>query len=117
MKYKERNNHHEVDKAVLKQINQVIVEALGEDRANEVWFNGTRAEGCSIIVEGSVWSYQIEALMAAFNRVSGLFEKELGEWRVRKAAPNFIANQEVPEHVRNDCYEVRMIFKNYYTRV
>ena len=86
MKYKERNNHHEVDKAVLKQINQVIVEALGEDRANEVWFNGTRAEGCSIIVEGSVWSYQIEALMAAFNRVSGLFEKELGEWRVRKAA-------------------------------
>ena len=104
-------------KESLEQINQVFARVFGKDLAKEIWFNGHRAEGCSLIIVDSVWSYQMAALMAALNEVPGLFELPFGEWRVRKATPNYIVNQNVPRDVRDNCYEVRLIFKDFYHRM
>lgn len=97
----------------LAQINQAFIKVFGKDLAKEVWFNGRRAEGCSLIIVDSVWSYQMDALMKALNEVPGLFELPFGEWRVRKARLNYIVNQNVPRDVRDNCYEVRLIFKDF----
>lgn len=100
----------------MRQILQIFEKIFGEG-ANEVFFNGKRAEGCSVIIVGSVWSYQMEALIEAINEeMPDKFEKKLREWRVRKATPDTIVNKEVPEDVRDDCYEVRLIFEGYYRR-
>lgn len=101
----------------LNKISQVLARALGEDRAKEVWFNGTRAEGCSIIVADGVWCDEIDSLMSCLNVTPGLFDKTFDNWRVKKAMPHHIVNPNVPEDVRDNCYEVRLIFKDFYHRV
>lgn len=99
-----------------RKIEQVI-EKVFCDNANQVFFNGLRAEGCSIIVAESVWSHQIEKLKDVLNaEMSDELQRPLGEWRVRKAISNTMVNKEVPEEVRNDCYEVRLIYKGWYRR-
>lgn len=98
----------------MKQVIEVIKRVFGEN-AGDVFFNGTRAEGCSFIFVGDVWSHQVDKLIQALNEVGGdLLERDLGEWRVRKGNQNNIVNNEVPADARKDCYEVRLIYKNYY---
>lgn len=100
----------------MEQILQIFKKVFGEN-ANEVFFNGTRAEGCSLIFVGDVWSYQVEKLINVLNQtMSDKFGRYFGEWRVRKATQGTIVNKEVPKDVLNDCYEVRLIFMNYYRR-
>lgn len=98
-----------------ERILQTITKVFGENAEN-VYFNGFRAEGCSVIIVGSVWSYQIEKLIQVLNEDMGdKFEHLLGEWRVRKASQSTIVNKAVPEDVRDDCYEVRLIFNGFYS--
>lgn len=99
-----------------KRMEQVIEKVFGEN-ANQVFLNGLRAEGCSIIVADSVWSHQIEKLIEVLNAEMGdELVRPLDEWRAKKATSNTIVNKEIPEEVRNDCYEVRLIYKGFYRR-
>lgn len=97
-----------------QRILKVFEKVFGEN-ANEVFFNGFRAEGCSIIIIGEVWSYMVEKLIEVINEdLADKFDSPLAEWRVRKGTPLTIVNKEVPEDLRDDCYEVRLICKGHY---
>ena len=98
----------------MEQVIEIIKKVFGEN-AGDVFFNGTRAEGCSFIFVGDVWSHQVDKLIHALNEdAGGLLERNLGEWRVRKGNQNNIVNKEFPADARENCYEVRLIYKNYY---
>ena len=96
-----------------ERILQVFNQVFGET-AIDVFFNGWRAEGLSVLITNSVWSYQIEELVQALNQALPELEYPLDEWRVRKATANAIVNKEVPEEDKDDCYEVRLIYKGTY---
>lgn len=99
-----------------ERIKKVLRKVFG-NTAKVVYFNGFRAEGFSIIVAESVWSHRMEKLIKVYNEDIGDEKgRPLGEWRVRKAKLPYIVNKHVPKDVRNDCYEVRLIFKNWYKR-
>ena len=96
-----------------ERILQVFNQVFGETGI-DVFFNGWRAEGCSVIVTDSVWSHQIEKLIQALNLALPELKYPLDEWRVRKATANAIVSKEVPEDIKDDCYEVRLIYKGTY---
>jgi hypothetical protein len=110
---------------------KIFVDLFGE-RANEYYFNGDRSEGYSIIIVGHVYSREIEQIMNALNvrraaiynrpefiakhlhlKLGEFYEKPVREWRVRKADDATIVNLAVPEDVKDDCYEVRLIRREF----
>lgn len=99
----------------MKQRILKVFETVFGDNAENIYFNGLREEGCSVIVLGYVWNKQIDELLQVLNQdMADKLEQPLGEWRVRRAYPGTIVNKEVPEDVREDCYEVRLIYNGYY---